>query len=188
MKFREFSALFTGVLLLVVAWALWEAAGWEIQASLMAWLIGLPTAALLAAQLAREILGQPEKVIPVGGDEPGLLDPSLVERDTEALDPTEERRRTTLIICWILGFAAAIWLVGFQAGVGLATLLYLKSAGEKWTTVIGITLAVLIGVVLVFDCGMHIFFAEGKLFAWAGLRSGPVFTSFCYEVTAPFKG
>ena len=151
MKFRGFSALFTGVLLLVVAWALWEASGWELQASLMAWLIGLPTAALLAAQLGREILSQPEKQAPVNKDEPELLDPSLVGRETEALYPTEERRRTTLIICWILGFAAAIWLVGFQVGVGLATLLYLWSAGEKWTTVIGITLAVLIGVVLIFD-------------------------------------
>ena len=44
------------------------------------------------------------------------------------------------------------------------------------------------GVVLVFDCGMHIFFAEGKLFAWSGLRTGPLFSSFCYQITSPFKG
>ena len=37
---------------LMMAWALWEASAWELQASLMAWLIGLPTAALLAVQLA----------------------------------------------------------------------------------------------------------------------------------------
>lgn len=187
MSSRRLSIAFTGGLFLVMAWALWEASGWELQASLMAWLIGLPTAALLAAQLAREILGRPELAAPAGGDEPGLLDPPLAVREAEPLDPAEERRRTARILGWILGFAAAIWLVGFQLGVGLATLLYLGSAGERPLTVIGITVAVLAGVVLVFDCGMHIFFAEGKLFAWTGLSTGSLFNSFCYHVASPFK-
>ncbi len=188
MSSRRLSIAFTGGLFVMMAWALWEAAGWELQASLMAWLIGLPTAALLAVQLGRELLGRAERAVPAGEDEPGLLDPSLVEREVEPLDPAEERRRTANIIAWILGFAAAIWLVGFQLGIGLATLLYLKSAGERWPTVIGITVGVLAGVVLVFDCGMHIFFAEGKLFTWTGLTATPLFNSFCYQVTSPFKG
>ena len=187
MSSRRLSIAFTGGLFLLTSWALWEASGWELQASLMAWLIGLPTAVLLAVQLARELLGRPEPAVAAEGDEPGLMDPSLVEREAEPLDPAEERRRTAGIIGWILGFAAAIWLVGFQFGVGLATLLYLKSAGERWLTVIGITAGVMAGVVLVFDCGMHIFFAEGKLFAWSGLRTGPLFSSFCYQVTSPFQ-
>ncbi len=188
MRSRRLSIAFTGGLFLVMAWALWEAYGWELQASLMAWLIGLPTAALLALQLVRDFLGQPEQAVSADGDEPGLLDPSLAGREAEPLDPAEERRRTASIICWILGFAAAIWLVGFQFGIGLATLLYLKSAGERWLTVMGITAAVLAGVVLVFDCGMHIFFAEGKLFTWTGMSTGPLFNSFCYQVTSPFRG
>ena len=188
MSSRRLSIAFTGGLFLVMAWALWEASGWELQASLMAWLIGLPTAALLGVQLVREILGRWEQATPAGGDEQGLLDPSLVEREAEPLDPAEERRRTANIIGWILGFAAAIWLVGFQFGIGLATLLYLKSARERWLAVTGITVAVLAGVVLVFDCGMHIFFAEGKLFAWSGLTTTPLFNAFCYQVTSPFKG
>ncbi len=188
MSSRRLSIAFTGGLFLVVAWALWEAFGWELQASLMAWLIGLPTAALLAVQLGRETLGRPEQAAPAGEDEPSLRDPSLAEQETEPLDPAEERRRTANIIGWILGFAAAIWLVGFQFGIGLATLLYLKSAGEKWPTVIGLTVTVLAGVVLVFDCGMHIFFAEGKLFTWTGLSTGSLFNGFCYQVTSPFKG
>ena len=188
MSSRRLSIAFTGGLFLVVAWALSEAYAWELQASLMAWLIGLPTAALLAVQLGREILGRPEQAVSAGGDEPGLADPSLAEREAEPLDPAEERRRTANIIGWILGFAAAIWLLGFQFGIGLATLLYLKSAGERWLTVIGLTVAVLAGIVLVFDCGMHIFFAEGKLFTWTGLTATPLFNSFCYQVTSPFKG
>ena len=195
MSFRGLSIAFTGGLFLMMVWALWEAFGWELQASLMAWLIGLPTAALLAAQLAREGAGRADakpaaEDRPAAGrdDGPGLLDPSLAAREGEPLDPAEERRRTARIIAWILGFAAAIWLLGFQLGIGLASLLYLKFAGERWRAVIGITVAVLAGVVLVFDCGMHIFFAEGKLFVWSGISMSPLFSSFCYRITSPFGG
>ena len=182
------SMAFTAGLLLLTAYALWEASAWEVQASLMAWLIGLPTGGLLAVQLVREVMGRPEQTEPARDGEAGVFDASLIEREAQPLDPAEERRRTAGIIGWILGFAAAIWLIGFQFGVGLATLLYLKCAGERWFTVAGITVAVLAGVVLVFDCGMHIFFAEGKLFTWSGLTSAPLFTSFCYQITSPFKG
>lgn len=186
MSFRRYSAGFTAALFLLMAWALWEASAWDVQASLMAWLIGLPTAALLALQLVRQLMGRGENAPPGGGDDP--LGAALAVQAVDTLDPAEERRRTAGIIAWVLGFAASIWLVGFQFGIGLATLLYLKSAGERWPAVIGITVAVLAGVVLVFDCGMHIFFAEGKLFAWSGLRTGPLFSSFCYQITSPFKG
>ena len=188
MSFQRYSMAFTAGLLLLTAYALWEASAWEIQASLMAWLIGLPTGSLLTVQLVREVIGRPEQAEPAEGSEAGIFDASLIEQEAEALDPAEERRRTTAIIGWILGFAAAIWLIGFQFGIGLATLLYLKCAGERWLTVVGITVAVLAGLVLVFDCGMHIFFAEGKLFTWSGLTSAPLFTSFCYQITSPFKG
>ena len=184
MSFRGYSAAFTGALFLLIAWALWEASAWDVQASLMAWLIGLPTAALLALQLGREIVGGTDTADRGGGDEPFAA--ALAGQTAETLDPAEERRRTADIIAWILGFAASIWLVGFQFGIGLATLLYLKRAGESWLTVIAA--GVMAGVVLVFDCGMHIFFAEGKLFAWSGLRTGPLFSSFCYQITSPFKG
>ena len=187
MSFRGYSAAFTGALFLLMAWALWEASAWDIQASLMAWLIGLPTAALLALQLVREIIGRTDQAARDGEDDP-FAAAALAGQATETLDPAEERRRTANIIGWILGFAASIWLVGFQFGIGLVTLLYLKSAGERWPAVAGITVAVLGGVVLVFDCGMHIFFAEGKLFAWTGLSTSPLFSSFCYQVTSPFKG
>ena len=186
MSFRGYSAVFTGALFLLMAWALWEASAWDVQASLMAWLIGLPTAALLAVQLLREIAGRTDTAAPGREDDPFAA--ALAGQAGETLDPAEERRRTARIIAWILGFAASIWLVGFQFGIGLVTLLYLKSAGERWPAVVGITVGVLAGVVLVFDCGMHIFFAEGKLFAWTGLSTGPLFSSFCYQITSPFKG
>lgn len=186
MSSRGPSVVFTGALLALTAWALWEARGWPVQASLMAWLIGLPTAALLALQLAREILGRADRAEPAPGGEEGFLRAGVA--GPAAADPAEERRRTAAIIGWVLGFAAAIWLAGFQIGVALATLLYLRSEGEGWLAAGGVTAGVLAAVVLVFDCGMHVFFAEGKLLAWAGLGAGPVFTSFCREVSSLFGG
>ncbi|MCY4487876.1 MAG: hypothetical protein OXF11_12300 [Deltaproteobacteria bacterium] len=183
MSFRGYSTVFTGALFLMLAWGLWEASKWEIQASLMAWMIGLPTAGLLALQLARQLAGSDEKAAPTDAGEPGMLDASLLEQEGDDLDPAEERRRTASIIGWILCFALAIWLLGFQFGVGLMTFLYLKSAGESWLTVVSITTAVLGAVMLAFDCGMHIFFAEGKLFVWTGLTTSPLFTSVCYQVS-----
>lgn len=183
MSFRGYSTAFTGALFLMVAWGLWEASKWELQASLMAWMIGLPTAGLLALQLARQIVRADDKPAPADKGEPGVFNASLLEQDGEALDPAEARWRTASIIGWVVGFAAAIWLVGFQLGVALMTFLYLKSAGESWFAVVSITAAVLGAVVLAFDCGMHIFFAEGKLFVWTGLSTSPLFTSVCYNVS-----
>ncbi len=183
MSFRGYSTAFTGALFLMIAWGLWEASKWELQASLMAWMIGLPTVALLGLQLGRQLMGTDEKPAQADGEEPTAFNAALLEQESEDIDPAEERRRTAGIIGWILGFAAAIWLLGFQFGVGLMTFLYLKSAGENWFAVISITAAVLGAVVLAFDCGMHIFFAEGKLFVWTGLSTSPLFTSVCYNVS-----
>ncbi len=183
MSFRGYSIAFTGALLLMMVLGLWEASRWELQASLMAWMIGLPTAALLALQLARQWIGAGEKPAPADGSEAEVFNASLLEQEGETLDPAEERRRTAGIIGWILAFAVAIWLVGFQFGVGLMTFLYLKSAGESWLAVVSITATVLGAVVLAFDCGMHIFFAEGKLFVWTGLSTSPLFTSICYQAS-----
>ena len=188
MRSRGPSVAFTGALFALTAWALWEARGWPVQASLMAWLIGLPTAALLALQLAREIMGRPDRAGPAPDDGEGLFRPGPADPAAAPADPSGERRRTAAIIGWILGFAAAIWLAGFQIGVALATLLYLKSAGERWLTAGCVTAGVLAAVVLVFDCGMRIFFAEGKIFVWAGLRANPVFTALCHEASSLFGG
>lgn len=188
MSSRGPSVAFTGALFALTAWALWEARGWPVQASLMAWLIGLPTAALLALQLARELMGRPDRADPAPGDREGVFRAGPAGPAAAPADPSGERRRTAAIIGWILGFAAAIWLAGFQLGVALATLLYLRSAGESRLTAGCVTAGVLAAVVLVFDCGMHIFFAEGKLFVWTGLRASPVFTGFCHEVASLFGG
>lgn len=188
MTSRRYSMLFTFGLFALAAWAVWEASHWAIQAGLMAWIIGVPTVLLLGLELVRELM---DRGTPVGSDRPidspmPLTAPPL-ETD-ECLDPVEERRRTAIIICWIVGFGGAIWLLGFHTGITLLTFLYLRfTGGESWSMTVGLTAAVWLVTTFFFDCTMHIFFAEGKLFTWTGVSSSEFYTSTCQVFSGLFR-
>ena len=104
---------------------------------------------------------------------------TLITEARQSLDPGKERRRTTNIIGWIGGFALAILLLGFHVGISLGTLLYLKLAGERWPITLAVSFAVWGSIALFFDCTMHIFFIEGKLFVWLGLKSSQFHSEVC---------
>lgn len=186
--FRGFSVLFTFGLFSLAAWAVWQASHWPLQASLMAWLIGVPTAILLGIELVREVLGAKTGA---GSDGPeGLPIPfaaPLPETETP-VDPVEERRRTAVIICWVLGFGFSIWLLGFRTGITFLTFLYLRSSGrEGWAMTLGMTAAVWLVTTFFFDCTMHIFFTEGALFDWIGVSSDQFYTAACQAFSGMFR-
>lgn len=192
MSFRWLSALFTLFLLALLLWAVWDARGWPLQARLMPWVIGVPTALLVAVQLARDVRRKPaasasgqEGSPPIGPGGQDLNQPLLVEEAGSALAPVEERRRTANIIGWIVGFALAIWLLGFHIGSPLATLLYLRLAGrEGWPMVLLLTAGAWATVALFFDCTMHILFSPGELFVWLGLEPGQFQAEVCRTFAA----
>jgi len=189
MTFQRFSILFTFALFLLAAWAVWEARKWPLQASLIPWLIGVPTVILLAVELIREWMGRGAKNAAEDEEtDMKALGVSAISEVGDSVDPAEERRRMVNIICWILGFALAILLLGFQLGISLLTLLYLTFAGtERWTTILGMTAIVWAATTLFFDCTMHIFFAEGKLLVWLGLSSNEFYTDVCQVFSDLFK-
>jgi CDP-diglyceride synthetase len=190
--FRWLSALFTLFILVVVIWAMWEARKWEFQTRLTPWLIGIPTALMLAAVMVQELFGKTSNhAVDQGigsrlGDQGGqILGQALLEEMSPALDPFEERRRTANIIVWILGFALAIWLLGFQVGIPIATFLYLMLAGrEGWPIALVFSAGSWASIVLFFDCTLHVFFMEGKLFVWIGLESVQFQAEVCQTVVA----
>jgi len=187
MTFNRIKTLFTFSLLALAVFAVWEARKWAIQASLMPLLIGVPTVFLLGLQFLRE-LGRRDDPDPAAEKEAEPLGPSLLKDAETSPEPAEERRRTASIIFWILGFALGIWLLGFQLGMALLTLLYLKGAArESWLTTVSMTGAVWAGATLLFDCTMHIFFAEGKLSVWLGLSLNPFYTTVCHHFMGFFK-
>jgi len=79
-------------------------------------------------------------------------------------------RRTLLAVAWMIGFFAAIVLVGFQAAIPLLTLCYLKLQGrESWGLSIVFAIAISAAVYLVFDWLLHLPFPPGLLLGWLGL-------------------
>jgi hypothetical protein len=190
--FRWLAALFTLFILVLVAWAAWEARGWPLQARLMPWMIGIPTTLLVAAQLIRDLRREPsgaaERQESGSSGQPegqSLGQAPLVEEAGPALEPAEERRRTANAVGWIVGFALAIWLLGFHIGVPLATLLYLRLAGrEGWPITLILSAGAWASIALFFDCTMHILFSPGELFVWLGLEPGPFYAQVCLTFRA----
>jgi hypothetical protein len=76
-------------------------------------------------------------------------------------------RRTALAAAWILGFFAAIVLLGFPIAVPLFVFLYLRLQGrEGWLFSLVFTAAVWASFYGLFDRLLHLPFAEGWLITW----------------------
>ena len=81
-------------------------------------------------------------------------------------------RRTAGIFGWIIGFLAAIWLLGFTLGGVLCTFVSLKvGSRERWPITLAITAGTLAFVYGVFDQALHVPFPPGQLFTWLGLEA-----------------
>jgi putative tricarboxylic transport membrane protein len=86
---------------------------------------------------------------------------------TLSLDSALVRRRAVSIIGWMLGFFLAIWLLGFNIAVPVATFLYLKvGARERWPITAFLTLLAWLFFYGVFDYTLHLPFPKGELFLW----------------------
>jgi len=169
-------ALFTVGLLLLFLWAVGEAGrwewarwlqldfsrGWRVQARLFPWVIGIPMVVLVAVQLVREMRrrGQTSETTAASG---AMAYAAALETAEPQLEPAVERRRTAVIVGWILGFVAAIWLLGWPIGVSLCTLLYLRLARESWVMSAAITVGTWLSFYLLFDCTVHIPLGEGLI-------------------------
>lgn len=128
---REYrDVVFMVLLLLLSAWALFEARQWDIRARLFPWAVGFPVVALLLIQIATTLRAG------IAGSGNSMGESAF---DELAHSP-EARRRTQLILVWLLVFAVLIYLLGFPYGSTLSTFLYLKiSAREGWPISLAIT-------------------------------------------------
>jgi len=96
--------------------------GWGARSGLFPFVVGLPVFLMAIAQLALDVrtLGRP-------------VSPDATPTPEGDLPPEVVRRRSAVILGTIVGFAVAIWLIGFIVAVPLVTFLYLKVAsGESW--------------------------------------------------------
>lgn len=149
------TALFTTIIIAMLALALWQSRNFGYRAGLFPWVIGTPTLLLALGQLGRDLYGKKKKS--AGG---------LAESVETHVDiaPEVERQRTLSIIAWTVGFFLAIWLLGFSYAVPLTIFLYLKFANEKWPITIAVTFFSWLFYWSLFERLLYVPFPEGLLF------------------------
>jgi hypothetical protein len=136
----------------IAAWA------WPWKASLFPLAIGIPVFCLAAAEALWVLLGTTER---------GETKDFQMSHD---LPDKEILKRTGLAAGWILGFFAAIVLLGFPFAVPLFVFLYLKFQGnEGWVFSAVFTAAVWLFFYGLFDQLLHLPFPDGWLLTWSGL-------------------
>jgi hypothetical protein len=131
---------------------------WPWKASLFPLVIGIPVFCLAAAEALWLLVGTTQR----GEARDFQFSHELPEK--------EVLKRTGLAAGWILGFFAAIILLGFPVAVPLFVFLYLKVQGkEGWVLSVVFTAAVGLFFYGLFDRLLHLPFPEGWLRAWSGL-------------------
>ncbi|MGH7793643.1 MAG: tripartite tricarboxylate transporter permease, partial [Candidatus Binatia bacterium] len=145
--------VFTLIIVAFFAWTLWEAREWWFRARLFPWAIGFAGLALALLQFMSDAMA--------------LVKSRRAGREAKRDEKSAlAQQRALTMTAWILGFFAAIWLLGFSIAVPLTILLYLKGARERWP--ISIVLACLgwLAFYGLFDHLLHVPFPQGQLFIW----------------------
>ena len=146
-------ALFSIVVIVILALALWQSRNFGYRAGLFPWVIGTPTLLLAFGQLVRDLYGKTKKSFSI---------PEIGEVQVEVA-PEVERKRTISIILWTIGFFLAIWLLGFSYAVPLTILLYLKLNGENWFITTSVTFFSWLFYWSLFEKMLNVPFPEGLL-------------------------
>jgi hypothetical protein len=148
-------ALSIGVLLLA-GYAIFAATAWPAKAALFPLAICIPMFGLAAVELLWALFGKPE-------EESAAADIELTMQEGTG-------RRIAVAAAWMIGFFAAIALLGFPIAVAGFLFLYLKfQGGEGWTLSIVITVVTGAAFYGLFDALLHLPFPAGWLWEWLGL-------------------
>jgi len=150
--------LFELFLIVILTSALWQSRRFDLRSGLFPWTIGIPLLAMLVVQFIKGFFYQegPIQENPFEEEAPGLPDPMA-------------NRRIAATFGWIVGYFAAIWLLGFSIAAPLCTFVQLKiGAREKWVITLILTASAWMFIYGVFDLLLHLPFPPGILFEWLG--------------------
>jgi TctA family transporter len=153
--------LFTLLVVAAVAWALWESRNFGFRPGLFPWVVGglvLALGIFLLGLDAARLQKRPE-----GGAQGSAA---------ETIPGPVAVRRTAGILGWIVGYVAAIWLLGFALAGPLCTFLSLKlGSRERWPITLALTVGVWAFIEVLFVRALHVPLPPGRLFGWFGLSS-----------------
>lgn len=100
---------------------------------------------------------------------PARTEPAEPE-DDEELSGNELVRRTAITIGWILGFFAAVYLLGFLISIPLGAVAYMRIIGrERWGTTLGVAAGCWAFIYALFDRLLHVPLPIGELLRALGL-------------------
>ena len=86
------------------------------------------------------------------------------EPDEEDLPARERVRRTAITIAWILGFFAAVYLLGFLIAIPLGAVAYMRVIGqERWRTTVLVAAGCWALIYALFDRLLHVPLPRGEL-------------------------
>jgi hypothetical protein len=148
----SYGALFSFAMVVIFAMALWTALSWPPRARIFPFAIFGPILMVAITNFVKDLKRQPwTETINQAIDEANL-------------DETSFRKRTRVILGWVVGFFLALWLLGFPLGIPLATFLYLKvAAREGWLTSVLVTVGTWAFVVGVFGHFLDFVFPDPAL-------------------------
>jgi hypothetical protein len=158
-----FALFFVGVFIYVLREAYFEILPMEERAALFPLVIGVPCLAIALTAFGQEFVNtlRNERIVTARLEETATPEECVVLRN-----------RAFCIVAWILGFFAAILLLGFPFAVPVASFLYFWLAGrEKWSVSIPLSLAAGAVFYVLFDYTLHLPFPDGALLAWLDIVS-----------------
>lgn len=146
-------------ILAISGYAIATAWAWPWKAALFPLVIGIPVFCLALAEALWVVFGSTREASQA-------MDFQL----SRELPAAVTVRRTVVASGWILGFFAAVLLLGFPIAVPLFVFLYLKVQGrERWGFSAVFSLAVSGLFYALFDLVLHLPFASGWIWDWLGL-------------------
>lgn len=153
---RKASLALSVLIMLMAAYGVFAATAWPWKAALFPLVIGIPLFCLAAAEALWTLFG----AAPVQEGQ---------AKDFQLSIGSQSARRTAVAGAWILGFFAAIVLLGFPIAVPLFVFLYLRLQGrESWRVCVLMTGAIWGIFYGLFDALLHLPFPAGWLATWLG--------------------
>lgn len=162
MKIRP-AALFSILVLIFFCVFLYEAKDWRMQARLYPLAIGIPMLICAIIQVILDLKGVKAKQSSDGAP----MDFQFQQTD---VSPEDVRKRTITMFSWMLGFFAAIWLVGYVIAIPLMVFGYLKfQSNEAWGLSIMLTVIAFVFFYALFVRLLNLPFPDGAVQTMLGL-------------------
>ncbi|NVM22849.1 MAG: hypothetical protein HWN68_13840 [Desulfobacterales bacterium] len=159
MKFNPV-ILFSVFLIIVFAFAVFEAKDFAFAGRLFPLIVGIPALILTLVQFFLDLRAKPE------GDEVALQDFVDIAPDV-SIPLTVVRTRALRFLCWILGLYLGIWVVGFKIAVPLFFIAFMRVEGRaRWLLIISLTALSVYAIFYHFEELLGVFWPKPVISRW----------------------